>query len=130
MAKIYISSHHPDPANILATVLAQAGHTVSSTWHGETGPRPAADDAAAWGEKAKRNKAEIANSDVLVLIASPEHLSGEKRVSGGKFIEAGYAIGRCARVVTVGGVENGMLWDPHVEHAADADALVKLLAKW
>lgn len=126
MSKVYIACHHPDQANELADRLA-AKHTVSSTWHRDTKPRPEKSDAAGWGENAKRNLTEIAKSDVLVLVASPEHIDGTKRVPGGKFVELGYALGRCVRVFTLGGVENGMLYHPSVEHVADADELLKRL---
>ncbi len=43
--KVYISCHHPDPANELAAAIIAAGHAVVSTWHTSTDPRPAADGA-------------------------------------------------------------------------------------
>ena len=128
--KIYISCHHPDPANALAEKLQAAGHRVSSSWHSVAGQRPAADDGEAWKQKARNNRVEISNSDALVLIASPEHLDGTRRVSGGKFVEAGVALGRMVRVYTLGGVENGMLYDPLVIHARDVDHLLELIAHW
>lgn len=130
MAKVYVSAHHPDLANALATQLAAAGHTISSTWHTETGLRPAADDAAAWATKAGVNVTQIGNSDVLVLISSPEHVTGVKRVQGGKFVEAGVALGRMVRVFVLGQPENGMLHHPRIEVVADADELVRKLDRW
>lgn len=127
MSKVYIACHHRDHANALAEQLSAAWHAVSSTWHRDDTPRPAADDAEAWKANAARNTREIGNSDVLVLIASPEHIAGTGRVPGGKFVEFGYALARCVRVITLGGVENGMLYHPNAEHAADvADLLAKL----
>jgi len=128
MARVYIACHAPDRANYVADVLKAAGHAVVSTWHTSADPRPAKDDAAGWGRSALRNQSEIDGSRVLVVVASPAHLDGTERVPGGKFVEAGYAIRGNVRVVTVGGVENGMLYHPHVEHVADAVALVELLA--
>lgn len=130
MAKVYVSSHHPDPAKQLAEALRAAGHTVSSTWHDETGPRPAADDAAEWANKAAINVTQIGNSDVLVLISSPEHVSGEKRVAGGKFVEAGVALGRMVRLFVLGAVENGMLHHPRIEQVDNADELIRKLDRW
>lgn len=129
MAKVYVSAHHPDPAKQLAEALRAAGHTVSSTWHEET-DRPAADDAAAWASKAAVNVTQISNSDVLVLISSPEHVSGTKRVSGGKFIEAGVALGRMVRTFVLGAVENGMLHHPRVEQVDTTDELIRKLDRW
>lgn len=125
--RVYIACHAPDRANHVADVLRAAGHAVVSTWHTSTDPRPARDDAAVWGRNALRNQSEIDGCNVLVVVASPAHLDGTERVPGGKFVEAGYAIRAMARVVTVGGVENGMLYHPHVEHVADAAGLVALL---
>lgn len=128
MTRVYIACHHPDPANALAAELKAAGHAVVSTWHTSTDPRPAKGDACGWGKCALRNQSEIDGARVLVVVASQAHLDGTDRVPGGKFVEAGYAIRANIRVVTVGGVENGMLHHPHVEHVADAATLVSLLA--
>lgn len=137
--KVYISCHHPDPANALAATLRTAGHEVVSTWHSESAPRPATGDIHTWREKANRNFDQIEVADALVLIASPEHLSREKCVSGGKFVEAGYAYGlkhpkghpkegqlRVA-VITLGGMENGMLAAERVFHCTDAADVLTLL---
>lgn len=127
MSKVYIACHHPDPANVLAARLLAANHTIASSWHRDTAPRPSPDDAAAWTANAARNMKEIGNTDVLVVIASTEHVAGTARVPGGKFVEFGYALGRCVRVFTLGGVENGMLHHPNVEHAAGVDELLAML---
>ncbi len=125
--KVYISCHHPDPANELADSLAAAGHTVVSTWHRETTPRPTADDFGAWAEKTAANEAEIETCDVLAVIASADHVSRVKCVPGGKFVEAGYARRAGKMLVTVGGVENGALWHAGTRHVDDAAGLVALL---
>ena len=121
MATVYISSHHPDPANELAAALTAAGHDVVSRWHSEAAPRPAADDAAAWQEKAARNLTAVRGAAVLALVAGPD------KYPGGKFVEAGYAIGRGIHVVVVGRVENGMLYHPLVSRVDDAAGLMALL---
>lgn len=106
--KVYISAHHPDPANELSDALTAAGHQVLSTWHRD-GPRPDISDEPAWAEKACDNFDLIDKVDALILIASLAHISGTNRVAGGKFVEAGYALGVEKRVYTLGGVENGMM---------------------
>ena len=126
--KVYISCHHPDPANELAAILREAGHEVVSTWHTETGPRPDAADKHSWGLKADNNLAQITTADDLVVIASPEHLSRERCVPGGEFFEAGFAQAHPGmRVFTVGGVENGMLYASDVTHVANATELLQML---
>lgn len=121
--RIYISCHHPDPANELAAALTVAGHEIASTWHTDTAPRPDRDDANAWAQKANDNFEQIAGADALVLIAGPD------KYPGGKFVEAGYAIGLGKEVYTVGRVENGILYCAAVEHATSAPHLIDLLTE-
>ena len=107
MAKVYICCHHSDPANQLRDALTYAGHEVVSTWHAGPGPRPADTDSAAWQEKADNNFQQITTADALVVIASLDHIARIKCVPGGKFVEAGYALGYGGvKVFTLGGVEN------------------------
>lgn len=120
--KVYISAHHPDPANALADALTAAGHEVVSTWHRDDNPRPAKDDADGWGAKADDNLHRIAAmAETLVLIAGPD------RYPGGKFVEAGYALACGAKVYTLGGIENGMLHYATIGHVADTASLLELL---
>ena len=119
--KVYVSCHHPDPANAVADALEAAGHTVVSDWHRSDDPPPDRDDGEAWAVKAAANFTRILGCEMLVIVAGPE------RYPGGKFVEAGFALGLNKDVITVGRVENGMLFHPTVEHADDAEALLKLL---
>lgn len=120
--KVYISCHHPDPANELAAALRAAGHDVVSTWHTDAPPKPPLDNATAWAAKAAANLEIIdVDAEALVLIAGPE------KYSGGKFIEAGYAMTVGCDVYTLGRVENGMLHHPKVKHAADVGELLALI---
>lgn len=120
--KVYISCHHRDPANELAAALTAAGHSVVSTWHSEDSPRPEIGDVAAWYVKAANNLEAIATrAEAIVLVAGPD------RYPGGKFVEAGYAMGLGLRVFTVGGCENGMLRNEFVMHAHDTTDLLVML---
>lgn len=129
--RVYISCHAAEPARELASALIAAGHTIVSTWHESTELRPAIDDGTAWAANAKRNMTEIDTAEALALIASPEHITRTACVPGGKFVEAGYALnhalGSGFLVVTVGGVENGMLYHPAVKHVQTTAELVNLL---
>jgi hypothetical protein len=127
VVKVYISCHHPDPANSLAALLKANGHEIVSTWHAETTPRPASDGATAWQVKADANIDRIRATDALVCIASPEHVSRAKCVPGGKFVEAGAAVMASKLVFTLGGIENGMLYAAQVRHAKDVADLLSLL---
>lgn len=120
--RVYISCHHPVPANELADALTAAGHYICSTWHREPGPRPAWDDAVAWADKAAHNFLMISSADALVLIA------GDEKYPGGKFIEAGFAFGVGIKVYVLGRVENGMLHRTAIGKAKDTAELIAKLA--
>lgn len=124
--KIYISCHHPDPANELAAELKAAGHTVVSDWHSSGEVRPGLEDGKSWARKSGHNFNLISTADVVVLIASADHVRGVHRVSGGKFVEAGFAMGSGCPVVAVGGVENGMLHAAN--HVGSTDELIRDIA--
>lgn len=117
--RVYISCHHPNPANELAAALTAAGHVVVSTWHTDGETREPVGNAGWWRKRADYNFALIETADVLALVAGPE------RYPGGKFVEAGYAMKEGLRVVTVGTVENGMM--QYGESVPDVAALVRLL---
>jgi hypothetical protein len=114
--KVYISSHDSDLAEDAAMTLRMAGHTIVSTWHIGSVPRPPSDDPT-WAAKAEDNFRLIDTADALVL------LSGPGLFPGGKFVEAGHAIGR-RRVIVVGRRENGMLWHPAVEWVESVEDIV------
>jgi hypothetical protein len=101
--KVYISCHHPDPANELAVALTSAGHTVVSTWHTSAEPRPDHNDVRAWAYKCGENFDQIMQSELLVLVGGPD------KYPGGKFIEAGYAYATGVKVMVLGRRENGMV---------------------
>ncbi len=130
--RIYICCHHSDPANELAAVLEAAGHQIVSSWHSDGQPRPADGDAIVWRKKAELNLQQIDLAEAVVVISSLEHVSREKCVPGGKFVEAGYALNHALgsggpSVIIFGGVENGMLYHPAVLHTANVKELIRLL---
>jgi hypothetical protein len=119
---VYISGHDPQEAAELANRLASEGLLIRSTWHdqkeGTSGFLP--DE-----EKAGRNFPQIFEADVLVLVASPG------LVTGGKFVEAGYAVGRGTSVVILGRRENGILASPtYFDQVDDEKTLVEYLENW
>lgn len=121
--RVYISSHDPEAARQAAAALEDAGHTVVSTWHLPNAPGSAgvADDLRR--DKARSNAHQIGLCDVLVLVASAE------RVPGGKFVEAGIAIGRGKRVVVWGDRENLLLHHPAVTAAAAIETVVEMVGR-
>lgn len=119
--RVYLCCHSRDVAINVATGLRAVGHQIVSSWVSEV-DSPKMDDPESWGKNAARNMKQIDEAEAVVVIASPDHISGTARVPGGKFVEAGYAINHALgsggpMVVTLGGVENGMLYHPIVKHA-------------
>lgn len=131
--RVYISCHAGQDARELAAKLTAAGHAVVSSWHESHEPRPDMHDGAAWAKNAERNLKEIDSAEALVLIASDDHVAAIQHVRGGKFVETGYALNHALGsggplVVTLGGVENGMLYHPAVRHVVTPAELIDLLA--
>jgi nucleoside 2-deoxyribosyltransferase len=80
------------------------GHIVSSTWHNaplEKGATLTDDQRVLI---ARRDVCEVRASDAVLLVA------GEEKYSGGKFVEAGIAIGCNKPVYILGRRENVLLW--------------------
>lgn len=121
--KVFVSSHDIVDARRAAAACEAAGHSVVSTWHlGARPVKPAADMTDdERRDKARSTAHQIGMADVLLLVASDE------KVPGGKFVEAGVAIGRGKRVVVWGGRENLLMHHPLVTAWADLAAAVAAL---
>ncbi len=118
--KLYLSSHEAQNARAAGYALHNAYHTVVSTWHDLGAPIGTAED---WGALiASRNFPQIEEADALVLFASGG------LVPGGKFVEAGYALGKGKPVYVIGRIENKMLYHPQVKQFASVSDLIAWLA--
>ena len=125
MANVYISSHDKAAAQSLAKFINESGYIVVSTWHDDPdGPKLDLSDVRGWDRRAKRNRSQIDNADATVLIACPE---GTPPPTGGKFVEAGFALGLGRPVIVFGRIENGMLNDLDVKQAKTEEDLIDLL---
>ena len=88
----------------VAEILKEGGHEITSTWiYGSFAP------TRTYSEKQRRDIAdreiqEISNSEAMVLISCDE------RVPGGKFVEAGVALGQKIPIYIIGRRENMLLW--------------------
>jgi hypothetical protein len=123
MAKVYVSSFDLLAARHVRDVLTAAGHAVTSTWHEPGSARATADED--WrGLIGGRNDLEIRSSDVLVLVAC------KNDVPGGKFVEAGIAIGAGKPVVVLGHRENRVLWHPLVKAVSGTEDLPSAVEHW
>lgn len=121
--RVYVSSHCVEKAREVAAACEAAGHSVVSTWHLGAGPvgRSAGMTADEMRDKARANAHQIGACDVLVMVAADD------RVPGGKFVEAGVAVGRGRPVVVWGRRENILMHHPAVrafDQLADAVAAV------
>jgi hypothetical protein len=113
--KIYVAAHCPLAASHVASLLTHEGFSITSSWHSKSFLPTEEIDVYTRVEIASECRGEILQSDALVLISSRE------KVPGGKFIEAGIALGLNKPVITVGPAENLMLHLPGVYFSA-ADA--------
>lgn len=120
--RVYISCHHPHPAQKIAAVIISGGHEVVSSWHVKSGPPPAREDVTSWRKIAARNFNEIETADVLVCVAADSKQYGP----GGKFVEAGYALGLDKPVLSIGAIENGMMNHPNVRLVHEDQVLEEL----
>lgn len=107
--KIYIASHDQKAARDVAKRLFENGYEITSRWV-EKPFKPTEE----WSEPERMQEAtedlmEVRLADVLILLAGPD------KYPGGKFVEAGYALGLGRPVIVVGRRENLVLWHPSVQ---------------
>jgi nucleoside 2-deoxyribosyltransferase len=105
---IYIAAHDKGIANCLAKELCLCGHSITSTWHNGNFLSTEKYDEKTRKAKAARDEMEVTNADAVVLVSSDEI------VTGGKFVEAGIAIGQGKEVYVYGRRENMLMWHPRV----------------
>ena len=110
--RVYVASHDRWAACHVADILRHQGHIVTSRWHGKEFLPTLSHTEAERAEIAQEDFDDVSASDALVLIAGPD------RYSGGKFVEAGIALGQGKRVVVIGHRENMLLWLPTIQCVA------------
>lgn len=119
--KVYVASHCRWAAEHVAHVLSAEGYEITSRWHGK--PFHPTEDHPVRERQllATEDLEDVTEADALVLVAGPQ------KYSGGKFVEAGIAIGQGKKVVVVGRRENMLLWLPQVAaYESPEDAAVGL----
>lgn len=119
--KIYIASHDQKQAREVANICAKAGHTITSRWLDEEMLPSKVYTHKVKETIAIRDKYDVDIADAVVLISS-RHL-----VPGGKFVEAGIALGLGKMVYVIGKRENMLLWYPSVQQY---DTIEKFLDMW
>lgn len=123
MTRLYLSSHDTQLARASAAQLRTAGFAVQSTWHEvSTEDKGFARTPDEWTETiSKRNFPQIEKADALVLFA------GDGRYTGGKFVEAGFALARDKAIYVIGRVENNMLYHKNVKLFGTLSSLIEHL---
>jgi nucleoside 2-deoxyribosyltransferase len=108
MARIYVASHCRWAGLHVASVLEAAGHMIVSSWLKEPFGRVEEYSDDDRKRIAKMDFTDIRRGDFLVLVAGPD------RYPGGKFVEAGIALGLGKTVIVIGRRENMLLWHPDI----------------
>lgn len=114
--KIYVASHSRELAQKMADDLADQGYTITSRWHGKEFHPTEHHTVNERRAIAQEDYDDICAADALVLIA------GEEKYSGGKFVEAGIAIGQGKPVYVYGRRENMLMWLPAVNDFSEIAA--------
>lgn len=107
--KLYIAGHNQQEANAVASLCREAGHEITSRWLDKPFNPTEQHTEAERRQIAYEDTADVTAADALVLCASP------RRVPGGKFVEAGIALGQMKYVYVLGHRENMLLWHPRVQ---------------
>jgi len=104
--KLYIAGHSQEDSNKVAKLCRDAGHFIMSSWLEEDLSRTSTYSDNDKQRIAEKDFSEVAASDALVLVAS------SMRIPGGKFVEAGIALGQGKPVYVLGHRENMLMWHP------------------
>lgn len=116
---VYVASHDRWAACYVASVLNEAdGINVISRWHAKAFNPTRKHTESERAEIALEDFDDINASDALVLISGPD------RYPGGKFVEAGIALGIGIPVVVLGHRENMLMWLPCIACVDTVELLV------
>lgn len=107
--KVYVASHDRWAASYVASVLSNKGHEIVSRWHSKEFLPTSEHTALERNAIAMEDVEDVRACDVLVLVSGPD------KYSGGKFVEAGIALGLFRRVVVIGRRENMLMWHPLIQ---------------
>lgn len=121
--KVYVASHCRWAAAHVASVLCANGHRTTSRWHNKPFLATTAHTEQERAEIAQEDHDDVLAADALVLVSGPD------KYSGGKFVEAGIALGSQKTVVVVGRRENMLLWLPSIIVVDSPEAAAKALAR-
>lgn len=106
--KVYVAGHDQAQSKEVARSIADRGHTIVSSWLYLPFHRTDSYSIEERVRIAAQDADEVMDCDLLVLCA------GNEKVSGGKFVEVGIAIGRNKRISLLGRRENMLMYHPNV----------------
>ena len=107
--KVYVASHCRWAGLHVSEVLKKSGLRITARWlRQEFHPTDKYSERDRQGI-ASQDMIDVLAADALVLIAGPD------KYAGGKFVEAGIAMGAGKRVIVIGRRENMLLWHSKVE---------------
>lgn len=120
--KFYVAAHDRLLASLVANVITRAGHECTSTWINNEFLPTEEHTIEERMSIAFEDVDDVCRSDVLVLVA------GAEKYSGGKFVEAGIAIGRNIPVIVIGRRENMLLWYHAIMSVETAEMAAKMIS--
>lgn len=120
--KFYIAGCNQQTAIALSEELKSLGHEIICTWLTTPFKRTSEHTIEERVAIAKLDADEVAQSDAVLLVES------EGLVPGGKFVEAGIAIGQGKSVYLLGRRENMLMWHPLVVQVDSVRDLVYKLS--
>lgn len=107
--KVYVASHDRWNAHAAAGRLIDAKIDVTSRWHTKEFLPSSDHTESERADIATEDYDDITIADALVLLSGPD------KYSGGKFVEAGIAIGQNKPVFVIGRRENMLMWLPIIK---------------
>ena len=119
--KIYVASHCRWAGLYIAGYLQNEGHTIVSSWLTKPFKRSEEITLVDKQDIANTDTADVRNADTLVLIAGPD------KYPGGKFVEAGIAIGLNIPIIVLGKLENVLLYGHNIARVDEPREIVNLL---
>lgn len=119
--KFYVAAHDRFLASLVADVISRAGHDCTSTWIKNVFLPTEHHTFEERMSIAFEDAEDVCRSDVLVLVA------GAEKYSGGKFVEAGIAMGRGIPVIVIGRRENMLLWHHSIMAVDTAEMAAKVI---
>jgi len=120
--KLYVASHSQQDGRTAASLCRAAGHEITSRWLEKPFLQTLEHAPAERTCIADEDYDDVCAADALVLLASPF------RVSGGKFVEAGIALGQLKRVFVIGHRENMLLWHTRCLQYESVEQFLKEIA--